>query len=74
MVEQQVLDLLCELSGSEEPRENREVRLFDEGLLDSLAAVELLVFLEGHDIIIPITEFDREEWATPNMIIENITK
>lgn len=69
----QVLDILEEVTESEEVKENTNVRLFDEGLLDSMASVQLLVEIESNlDITVPVSEFDRDEWATPEMIITQL--
>jgi D-alanine--poly(phosphoribitol) ligase subunit 2 len=66
---EQLCGLLAEICQSEEVRNNPDVRLFDKGLLDSFGVVELLVALENKlDIQVPLSEFDREEWATPRQI------
>lgn len=68
-----VLDILETVTGSDEVKENAMIDLFDEGLLDSLGAVQLLVELEGQlGIDFPVSEFDREEWNTPAKIIEKV--
>jgi D-alanine--poly(phosphoribitol) ligase subunit 2 len=72
-MEEQLLALLAEITGSDEVIENRGVHLFNEGLLDSLGTVELLVELEGtFGVQVPISEFNRELWDTPNKIIEQV--
>ncbi|WP_165003041.1 MULTISPECIES: D-alanine--poly(phosphoribitol) ligase subunit DltC [unclassified Enterococcus] len=69
-MEEQILAILEEITGTDEVRKNREIDLFEEGLLDSLASVQLLVELDGQlDIQVPVSEFDRENWNTPNKII-----
>ncbi|EIA20258.1 D-alanine--poly(phosphoribitol) ligase subunit 2 [Listeria fleischmannii 1991] len=69
----QVLDILEEITESEEVKENTNVRLFDEGLLDSMATVQLLVEIESNlDITVPVSEFERDEWATPELIIKQL--
>jgi D-alanine--poly(phosphoribitol) ligase subunit 2 len=46
---------------------------FKEQVLDILEAVSLLVeFQERLDIEVSISDFDRDEWATPNMIIKKL--
>ncbi|WP_099223252.1 D-alanine--poly(phosphoribitol) ligase subunit DltC [Listeria costaricensis] len=68
-----VLEILEEIAETEEVKENTNIRLFDEGLLDSMATVQLLVEVESRlDITVPVSEFDREEWATPEMIIHQL--
>ncbi|EUJ31533.1 D-alanine--poly(phosphoribitol) ligase subunit 2, partial [Listeria floridensis FSL S10-1187] len=54
-------------------RKHKTFDLFDEGLLDSMASVQLLVEIESNlDITVPVSEFDRDEWATPEMIITQL--
>ncbi|BCA85259.1 D-alanine--poly(phosphoribitol) ligase subunit 2 [Enterococcus saigonensis] len=68
-----VLNILEEITGTDEVKENLDVNLFDEGLMDSMATVQLLVELEGQlDVQVPVSEFDREEWDTPNKIIAKV--
>ena len=69
----EVLAIFEEVAETEEVVENTSVRLFDEGLLDSLATVQFLVEVESRlDITVPVSEFDRDEWATPEMIIKQL--
>lgn len=73
-MEEQILSILEEITGTDEVRKNRDIDLFDEGLLDSLASVQLLVELDGElDIQVPVSEFEREDWCTPNKIIQQAT-
>ncbi|MHC9000395.1 D-alanine--poly(phosphoribitol) ligase subunit DltC [Enterococcus bulliens] len=72
-MEETVLAILEELTGTDEVREDLDLALFDEGLLDSLGSVQLLVELEGQlDVQVPVSEFERESWATPRKIIEQV--
>ena len=49
--------------------ENPDIDLFEEGLLDSFGTINLLVEIENRfNISVPITDFNREEWNTPNRI------
>ena len=69
----ELIDILEDLTGSDEARENMDVALFDEGLLDSLGTVQLLIEIEGTmGISVPVSEFDRTEWATPNLILQQL--
>ncbi|EUJ21433.1 D-alanine--poly(phosphoribitol) ligase subunit DltC [Listeria aquatica] len=69
----EVLDILEEITESEEVKENTDVQLFEEGLLDSMATVQLLVEIENNlDITVPVSEFERDDWATPEMIIKQL--
>ncbi|MHC5248354.1 D-alanine--poly(phosphoribitol) ligase subunit DltC [Enterococcus sp. HY326] len=68
-----VLDILEMITGTDEVREDLNVNLFDEGLMDSLATVQLLVELEGQlGVQVPVSEFDRADWSTPAQIIAQV--
>lgn len=72
-IEETVLAILEEITGTDEVKENREVDLFEEGLMDSLATVQLLVEIEGQlGVQVPVSEFDRDQWNTPNKVIEQV--
>jgi D-alanine--poly(phosphoribitol) ligase subunit 2 len=72
-MEEQILTILEEITGTEEVKENRDLDLFGEGLLDSLASVQLLVELDGQlDVQVPVSEFEREQWGSPNKIIAQV--
>ncbi len=66
---QEVISLLAEICQDDSIKENPDIDLFDAGLLDSFGTVELLVQIEERfGILVPITEFDRDVWNTPNNI------
>lgn len=72
-IEETVLAILEEITGTDEVKENREVDLFEEGLMDSLATVQLLVEIEGQlGVQVPVSEFDRDQWNTPIKVIEQV--
>lgn len=49
--------------------------LFDAGILDSMGTVELIVELENQfNIVVPVSEFGREDWNTANKIIAGVTE
>ena len=53
--------------------EERDLDLFEEGLFDSLLAIEFLVTIEERfGVVIAPTELEREEMNTPAKIIERI--
>lgn len=69
----QVLNVLEEVCENDIVKENPDVQLFEVGILDSFATVSLLVeFQERLNIEVSISDFDRDEWATPNMIIKKL--
>ncbi|HDU7707129.1 TPA: D-alanine--poly(phosphoribitol) ligase subunit DltC [Listeria monocytogenes] len=68
-----VLEILEEITETDEVVQNTNIKLFDEGLLDSMATVQLLIEIEEKlDITVSVSEFDRDEWATPEMIITQL--
>lgn len=72
-LEEKMLDLLEDITGDEAVREQRDVDLFEEGLLDSMAAVELLVDIEKEfGVSIAPTGVPREEMNTVNLIIHQV--
>lgn len=61
-IKTEVLNILEELTGSDEVKTNPDIDLFDEGLLDSMGTVQLLIEIESVlDITVPVSEFEREE-------------
>jgi len=69
-MEDQVLQLLEEICENDIVRKNRDVDLFDTGLLDSLLFAELLVYLDERvGVIVSPSEIEREDINTPNKII-----
>ncbi|MDR0357451.1 MAG: D-alanine--poly(phosphoribitol) ligase subunit 2, partial [Clostridiales Family XIII bacterium] len=45
---EKILDILEEITGTDEVRKNIDTDLFSEGLLDSIGAVQLLLDLESY--------------------------
>ncbi|MEG0072148.1 MAG: D-alanine--poly(phosphoribitol) ligase subunit DltC [Raoultibacter sp.] len=74
-VEATMLDMLEEICDDEAVCEQRDVDLFKVGLLDSMAAIEVLVGIqEEFGITIAPTAVPREEMNTVNKIIEQVVK
>ena len=68
---EQVLDLLAEVAENNIVKENPDVEIFEEGIIDSFQTVGLLLEIQNKlDIVVSIMDFDRDEWATPNKIVE----
>lgn len=75
MEKQQVLEMLVELCEDDIILENQDIDLFEEGLLDSFGTINLLVEIENRfNISVPITDFNREEWNTPNRIVAELAE
>lgn len=71
--EEKVLDMLEDICDDDAIREERDIDLFDAGLLDSMAAIELLVAIEEEfGVQIAPTAVDRDEMNTVNKIIHQI--
>ena len=73
MIKEQVLEMLEELCEDEVVREDLDINMKEEGLMDSLAFVEMLVKIEEiFGISIAPTEVTYEEIDTPNKVISYI--
>ena len=69
-MEERVLDLLEEICEDDMVREDLDLNLFEEDLLDSLAFTELLVAIEDEfGIVISPSEVERSDVETPAKII-----
>ncbi|MEI4790154.1 D-alanine--poly(phosphoribitol) ligase subunit 2 [Bacillus sp. FJAT-53060] len=73
--ENEVYSIIAEVCQEDVVKENPEIAIFEEGLLDSFGTVELLMAIERQlGITVPITEFDRDVWDTPNHIAEKLAE
>lgn len=73
--ENKLLELIEDICGDDIVWEERDLDLFDEGLFDSLAAIEFLVNVEDEfGVVIAPTEVEREEMNTPNKIIARVAE
>ena len=74
-VQERLLALIEDISGDPVVREERDIDLFEEGLFDSMAAIELLVSIEdAFNVSIAPTEVEREEMNTVNKIIARVAE
>jgi D-alanine--poly(phosphoribitol) ligase subunit 2 len=72
-IEARVIDLIIDITGEEEIGSYRDDDLFEEEVLDSLGAIELLVGIrEEFGVSIAPTELERSEMNTVNKIIARI--
>lgn len=72
-LDQEVISLLVELTGEEELGDYRDVDLFEEEVLDSLGAIEVLVALKKQfGVSIAPTELERDEMNTVDKIIDRV--
>lgn len=73
MIKEQVLEMLEEICEDEIVREDLDINMKEEGLMDSLAFVEMLVKIEEiFGLSIAPTEVTYEEIDTPNKVISYI--
>ena len=71
-VKETVLSILNDLSG-EDLSEKMDENIFDNGLMDSMASVQMLLQLQEElNIDVPVSEFNRSEWDTPNKIVAKV--
>ena len=72
---EKLLLMIEELCGDEIGRENPDIDLLEEGLIDSLDYIELLLKIEDEfGLKMSPSELTREEMATPNRIIAVVEK
>lgn len=73
MIKEQVLEMLEEICEDEVVREDLDINMKEEGIMDSLAFVEMLVKIEEiFGLSIAPTEVTYEEIDTPNKVISYI--
>lgn len=69
-MEEKVLDMLESICEDAIVRENPDIDLFENELLDSLTFTELLVEIENQfGLIISPSEVSRDDFGSPNKII-----
>ncbi|WP_270850941.1 D-alanine--poly(phosphoribitol) ligase subunit DltC [Lactobacillus delbrueckii] len=73
-IQKQIVDILAEATG-EDFSDNMDQELYDSGIMDSMATVQMLLTLqETFDITVPVSEFNRDDWNTPNKLVEQVKK
>ena len=72
-IEEKILDMIINITDEEEIRENLDINLFENDILDSLGYTELLVSIAMEfGIELSPTEITRDMIDTPKKIIELI--
>ena len=70
-----VLDILEEVTGTDEIREDLDLDLFKAGLLDSLGIIEVLLKIEEvFEIKLQPTDLERKDMATVNNLVNYLEK
>ena len=74
-MEDKLIEILEEICEDESIKNNMDIDLFEEGLLDSLSFAELLYEIEEKfGVIISPSELTREGFNSPNLILNEIKK
>lgn len=74
-VEGRVIELIVDITGEDEIGDYRDDDLFEEEVLDSLGAIELLVRIkEEFGVSIAPTELERDEMNTVNKVIARVSE
>ena len=76
-MEEKILEILADKCGvePEDLKDDMDIDMFEEGLLDSFAMLSLIVDFESElGIKLEITEIERKDINTPNKVIECLSK
>ena len=74
-MEEKILDILERVCDDEDVREDLDMDLIEEGLMDSLAIAELLVAIEDEfGVVLSPTEYEKEDLSTVHKIEEILKK
>ncbi len=72
-MEERVLNVLASICEDDIVKQERDIDLFETGLLDSMGFIEMMVDIEEEfNIRIAPSELDREEINTPQKIINMV--
>ncbi|MDR1473441.1 MAG: D-alanine--poly(phosphoribitol) ligase subunit DltC [Lactobacillales bacterium] len=72
-MKEEVFNIIEEITGADDFRFNEDLDLFEEGLLDSMRAIMLIVELENKfNLSLPPSEMDRDDWNTAAKIAMRI--
>ena len=72
-IDERMLEIITEVCDDDVVRDERDIDLFAAGLLDSMAAIELLVAIEEEfGVEIAPTAVEREEMNSVNKIIAQV--
>jgi D-alanine--poly(phosphoribitol) ligase subunit 2 len=72
-MEDKILDIIANICEDDGVRTERDLDLFEESLLDSLAFIQMLVEFESQlGVVIHPTEIDHEDMNTVNKIISQV--
>ncbi|WP_125713511.1 D-alanine--poly(phosphoribitol) ligase subunit DltC [Companilactobacillus kedongensis] len=73
--EEKIISILQDVTGLDNVGSDPDEDLFADGILDSMATVEVLVTLQDEfGIQVPVSEFDRSQWSTVNKISARVAE
>ena len=73
-IKEQIVEILKDSTG-EDFSDNMDQELYESGIMDSMSTVQMLLTLqETFDITVPVSEFNRDDWNTPNKLVEQVKK
>jgi D-alanine--poly(phosphoribitol) ligase subunit 2 len=74
-VDEQVLQVLAQVTGSDQARADPDLPLYQSGALDSFGTISLVVALEeAFGLEISPAELDVDAWATPRLLIADVER
>lgn len=69
-MEEKVLDMLVEVTGNDDIEEDKDLDLFESGLLDSLGIIEVLLKIEEiFGLKLQPTDLERKDMSTVNNLV-----
>ncbi|WP_084572500.1 D-alanine--poly(phosphoribitol) ligase subunit 2 [Peptostreptococcus sp. MV1] len=73
-IRESVIEIFEEVLGSDEIRDNQDLDMFENEMLDSLAIIEVLLGIEDKlDLSLQPTDLERKDMATVNNLVDFLT-
>ena len=70
-IRESVIEIFEEVLGSDEIRDNQDLDMFENEMLDSLAIIEILLGIEDKlDLSLQPTDLERKDMATVNNLVD----
>ena len=70
-IRESVIEIFEEVLGSDEVRDNQDLDMFENEMLDSLAIIEVLLGIEDKlDLSLQPTDLERKDMATVNNLVD----
>ena len=72
---EKILEVLASVAETDEVQKNPDLALYELQVLDSTKTVMLMVELEREmGVAVSPAEFDRDAWATPRKLVEDVQR